>query len=259
MTRKEAIEWLNNLIETMKSETSGNYHDPEYKDEVYEAIDMAIEALKQEPTDDATLKDIFCMGCECKEQEPNTDAVSRQYLVDEMKKLFEMGDCYCDKYLIIGTINQAPSVNTNVCIDAVSRQAVQEANTISIELKENPHKMWQRIQNLPSVTPIQTCDDAVSRQAVDELSKELVHTTRDKADFLCNFWEGLQKLPPVTPTRPKGHWEETRYRSVDQTGETYDDGVGFRCSICANVFKVTSLNRYNYCPNCGADMREGEK
>ena len=42
-------------------------------------------------------------------------------------------------------------------------------------------------------------EDAISRQAVDELSKELVHTTRDKADFLCNFWEGLQKLPPVTP------------------------------------------------------------
>lgn len=43
------------------------------------------------------------------------------------------------------------------------------------------------------------CDDAISRKAVDELSKELVHTTRDKADFLCNFWERLQKLPSVTP------------------------------------------------------------
>ena len=46
----------------------------------------------------------------------------------------------------------------------------------------------------------QPCEDCISRQAVDELSKELVHTTRDKADFLCNFWEGLQKLPSVTPT-----------------------------------------------------------
>ena len=46
------------------------------------------------------------------------------------------------------------------------------------------------------------CDDAISRQAVDELSKELVHTTRDKADFLCNFWEGLQKLPSVNPQEP---------------------------------------------------------
>ena len=44
-----------------------------------------------------------------------------------------------------------------------------------------------------------TSEDAVSRQAVDELSKELVHTTRDKADFLCNFWDRLQKLPSITP------------------------------------------------------------
>ena len=47
-------------------------------------------------------------------------------------------------------------------------------------------------------------EDAISRQAVDELSKELVHTTRDKADFLCNFWEGLQKLPSVTPKEKTG-------------------------------------------------------
>lgn len=46
------------------------------------------------------------------------------------------------------------------------------------------------------------CEDCISRQAVDELSKALVHTTRDKADFLCNFWEGLRKLPPVNP-QPK--------------------------------------------------------
>ena len=45
-------------------------------------------------------------------------------------------------------------------------------------------------------------EDCISRQAVDKLSKELVHTTRDKADFLCNFWEGLQKLPPVQ-SKPK--------------------------------------------------------
>ena len=37
---------------------------------ISEAYKMAFKALDQEPTDDATLKDIFCMGCEYKEQEP---------------------------------------------------------------------------------------------------------------------------------------------------------------------------------------------
>ena len=46
----------------------------------------------------------------------------------------------------------------------------------------------------------QSCDDCISRKMVDELSKKLVHTTRDKADFLCNFWEGLRNLPSVTST-----------------------------------------------------------
>ena len=52
MTKKEAIEWISKLIETMKEETSGQYPDPEYKDEVYEALDIAIETLEQEPTED---------------------------------------------------------------------------------------------------------------------------------------------------------------------------------------------------------------
>ena len=60
-------------------------------------------------------------------------------------------------------------------------------------------------------------EDCISRQAVDELSKELVHTTRDKADFLCNFWEGLQKLPSVASKEKIGHCKDCKYR--DYWGE----------------------------------------
>lgn len=64
---------------------------------------------------------------------------------------------------------------------------------------------------------------------------------------------------PNVEERKEGKWEETRYRSYDpQSCETYDDGIGFRCSNCSNVFKVTSLARYHHCPNCGADMRGSE-
>ena len=37
--------------------------------------------------------------------------------------------------------------------DCVSRISVQEEITKSIELKENPHQLWQRIQALPPVIP----------------------------------------------------------------------------------------------------------
>lgn len=62
-----------------------------------------------------------------------------------------------------------------------------------------PSEDYDEVEEIIKALSQEPCEDAISRQAVDELSKELVHTTRDKADFLCNFWEGLQKLPSVTP------------------------------------------------------------
>ena len=53
MTNKEAINWIALLIETMRKETRGNNPDPEYKDEVYEALKMGIALLKAEPCEDA--------------------------------------------------------------------------------------------------------------------------------------------------------------------------------------------------------------
>ena len=30
------------------------------------------------------------------------------------------------------------------------------------------------------------------------------------------------------------------------------------CSVCGTIFWHTSALTYNYCPNCGADMRDGD-
>ena len=67
--------------------------------------------LEQEPREDATLKDIFCMGCEYKEQEPTAkndlgvDCISRQAVIDEMEKRHAEGDC-----ITKGFIKNMPSV-----------------------------------------------------------------------------------------------------------------------------------------------------
>ena len=47
MERKDAAEWIEKLVFTMKEDTSGKYPDPKYKDEIYEALNEAIEILKQ--------------------------------------------------------------------------------------------------------------------------------------------------------------------------------------------------------------------
>lgn len=42
----------------------------------------------------------------------NKDLISRQQAIEEVKKLFSMGDCYCDEYAIIGMLNTMPSVQS---------------------------------------------------------------------------------------------------------------------------------------------------
>jgi hypothetical protein len=68
-------------------------------------------------------------------------------------------------------------------------------------------------------------------------------------------------LPPVAPIRPKGHWishgEHCRNLGVMPSGL----GAYEWCSNCDCGIDVKEWyrSRYNYCPNCGADMREIEE
>lgn len=49
MTREEALKWIEALVREMKEETSisNRFPDPEYRDEVYIALDVAIKALQE--------------------------------------------------------------------------------------------------------------------------------------------------------------------------------------------------------------------
>lgn len=42
-----------------------------------------------------------------------------------------------------------------------------------------------------------------------------------------------------------------------QHGEWIEGDFGWRCSVCG-ITSVTWQRTYNYCPNCGADMRGDE-
>lgn len=92
--------------------------------------------------------------------------------------------------------------------------------------------------------------DAVSRQAVLEPYKYL------KDDDVIAVWlikKNIEQQKSVTPTRPKGQWLEYNYPSNEYV----------YCSNCKEKFDTEYLylgeSEYpNYCPHCGADMREGE-
>lgn len=52
-------------------------------------------------------------------------------------------------------------------------------------------------------------------------------------------------------TRPKGEWIFLK-ANEEQTD-------GYECSVCKTTYhtKVPYFSEFNFCPNCGADMREG--
>lgn len=173
-------------------------------------------------------------------------------------------------------LRELKAYRENTCGDAINREELIEAlNTWDkfsyaptnelIPLRDNVDKdkyvpyihyddVLTCIRNMPSVTP-QPCGNAISREEAYAVVDRMLMGDRNHKIIAL---EEIQKLPPVTPQQRLGQWEQTRYRSIDQTGESYDDGIGFRCSNCANVFKVTSLARYHYCPNCGARMEVQE-
>lgn len=87
--------------------------------------------------------------------------------------------------------------------------------------------------------------DLIDRQAAIYIASGYCHP--------ANIAEELRKLPSVQPERKKGKWiNEGIY------GEGHSQ-CSIRCSnpLC-NFHYIGYLDDYNYCPNCGADMRGTE-
>ena len=76
--------------------------------------------------------------------------------------------------------------------------------------------------------------------------------------ILCDVLKAVENAPTVDAVeRKKGKWKGEKYREplYDIEGvETW--GVEFWCSECGFIHTAIEANgRYNFCPNCGADMR----
>ena len=101
-------------------------------------------------------------------------------------------------------------------------------------------------------------DDAISKQqaidAIGEKSDEIYKTKQKGATYPHDdFFQGMayaenvvKQLPPIQPKR--GKWIEI---------EAFDDSRYVKCDQCktVQVFYYGKRNT-NFCPNCGADMRE---
>ena len=81
------------------------------------------------------------------------------------------------------------------------------------------------------------------------------HHYPNGCDTYCDHGESYRpaadKLTVIDPEslRPKGRWIEEHPLDFDKTFCTI-----FVCSECRRRYRTPNMN---YCPNCGADMREG--
>lgn len=66
----------------------------------------------------------------------------------------------------------------------------------------------------------------------------------EHGEFLAAAIKALQE-----PERKKGRWVEK---------EKYTFGIMYDCSLCENRI-LDNGHPWNYCPNCGADMRGDEE
>ena len=67
--------------------------------------------------------------------------------------------------------------------------------------------------------------------------------------YLC---DGLEECEEVEPERKKGKWHQRFYSQIEM----------MVCSECGEEFSYdaeTGVRDYNFCPNCGADMRGKEE
>ena len=59
----------------------------------------------------------------------------------------------------------------------------------------------------------------------------------------------IRDLPSAQPERKTGKW-------IEHNPHKFGLGIVFECSECGEEIEC---EEYNYCPNCGADMREEKK
>ena len=96
--------------------------------------------------------------------------------------------------------------------------------------------------------------DAISReQALQELKESAEHHVNNSREevLLRRDRDIIRALPPVTPREPrKGYWIE----------HPHECGINWEYSMyeCSECHEWTEDNS-DFCPNCGADMREGEE
>lgn len=149
--------------------------------------------------------------------------------------------------------------------DLIDRQALLKQIDIDSDGEPGYYgdtwKFIDTIKNMPNVHDLPKDTDTISRQAaIEALDEQIEQCDKSLSSFgislkdefavkverasLVTFRETLEYLPTAEPQRIKGKWA----LQSDDYHEYYE------CDQCGIAVGIDDIR--NFCPNCGADMRE---
>lgn len=109
--------------------------------------------------------------------------------------------------------------------------------------------------------------ELISRKELrDKMFHEAFETDSDMQKWESGCWiryklfEEILNEMPIIESRPQGVWIDYTDSRLDIDDWYRKDGVSIfcKCSNCGNLeMRATRVN-YNFCTNCGADMRGEE-
>ena len=134
-----------------------------------------------------------------------------------------------------------------------NKEAVNWLINLTADIGKSEHRdLWHYEQTLYEIKEMLEgkdtnvpSNDTISRQDVIELVKNSYYNLAESMEDTWAMVTDVERLPSAQPERKKGKWEITNLGAV---------GTFVSCSECKRVVKHKAPF-YNYCPNCGADMR----
>ena len=188
--------------------------------------------------------------------EVGTDLISRQQAIDALKERYYKYGRFAKIEEFVWSIERLPPIQPDNCSefpnnsDVISRQAAIDAVNGLIDRFEQILRDIREANGDDSVCGMCEYDGAYIGQSGDwcnecpGFDKEDCFKLSDKCR---KRWLKSVQLPPIQPKR--GKWI---------SADAIFGGVPFYCSECGENTRDTVMGkpRWNFCPNCGADMRE---
>ena len=219
-------------------------------------LEVKAEAYK-EPSEDATLKDIFCMDCEYKQEQCDTISYNDDFAT-ALEKISKYEDRKTERME-----NALNHIRTAVDVDEWAVKEVERVFENYDEMRmmlaeteyakehetcegcEHPCIMYE--PKMKACERKHECEEAVGRQAslntIESMYQKCDGDLQTYHDLLVDCFE---VLPSIQPKAKTGRW-------IERGDDRFDWLVCSECEF-GSEGEVKCGEGTNYCPSCGARM-----